>query len=201
MVCDVLWCVCAVLCSVCISHISAVESDLSRELQNGRLFRLLTQLNWITERPQSAIPHTHTALKHSLASSPRTCVPSTHCWPTVRCVVPRTSLLGDRQWCSTGDRYLLSLFRDCVFHSESADGRPVADLSFVVDQLNRLDVASSDKALLSSRDGEAMLIVRYADLKQAVQAAMHELLVAGHGHAQQQQAVGGAEVGGQQVLL
>ena len=104
------------------------------------------------------------------------------------CVVScRVSLLGDRQWSSTGDRYLLSLFRDCVFHSESADGRPLADLSFVVDQLNRLDVASSEKTLLSSRDGEAMLVVRYADMKQAVQQAMHELLIAGQTHAQQQQ--------------
>ena len=105
------------------------------------------------------------------------------------------SLLGDRQWASTGDRYLLSLFRDCVFHSE-ADGRPLADLSFVVDQLNRMDVASSEKALLGSRDGEALLIVRYADLKQAMQQAMHELIQAGSAHAQQQAV--GAEYGGQQ---
>ena len=88
-----------------------------------------------------------------------------------------------------------------MFHSESSDGRPLADLSFVVDQLNRLDVASSEKAMLSSRDGEAMLIVRYADLKQAVQQAMHELLLAGQTHGQQQ--MFGADGGGQQqqVLL
>lgn len=67
-----------------------------------------------------------------------------------------------------------------------------------MDQLNRLDVASSEKALLSSRDGEAMLIVRYADLKQAMQQAMHELLLAGATHGVQQQGVVGAGGGQQQ---
>ena len=181
---------------VVISHIAAVESDLSRELQNGRLFRLLTQLNWITERPQSANTHIRsrsTAVAVLAAHIPASLTPA-----HVTLLLCGCSLLGDRQWCSTGDRYLLSLFRDCVFHSESADGRPLADLSFVVDQLNRLDVASSEKAMLSSRDGEAMLIVRYADLKQAVQQAMHELLMAGQ--AVQQQTMT-ADMGGQQQVL
>ena len=55
---------------------------------------------------------------------------------------------------------------------------PVVDLSFVVDQLNRLDVASNEKALLQSRDGDTLLIARYADIHRAVQQSMAELVQA-----------------------
>ena len=55
---------------------------------------------------------------------------------------------------------------------------PVVDLAFVVDQLNRLDVGSSEKALLQSRDGETLLIARYADIHRAVQQSMAELVLA-----------------------
>ena len=63
-------------CVLYVSHITAVESDLSRELQNGRLFRLLTQLNWITERPQSVTsqptaPSNHSPLAMQLLISAR----------------------------------------------------------------------------------------------------------------------------------
>jgi PAB-dependent poly(A)-specific ribonuclease subunit 3 len=86
------------------------------------------------------------------------------------------SLLGDRQWSSSGDRYLVSLFRDLLFHSTVGPTLlPVVDLAFVVDQLNRVDVASSEKALLHSRDGDSLLIVRYSDLHRAVQQAMADL--------------------------
>ena len=182
------------------SHITAVESALSRELQNGRLFRLLTQLNWITERPQSAkhsdAPTLTRVCPTYLHTHPLTLCSSLHsiavCWATDSGVQPATAI------CSPSSATV-------CFHSESADGRPLADLSFVVDQLNRLDVASSEKAMLSSRDGEAMLIVRYADMKQAVQQAMHELLMAGATHGVQQQQTVGADGGGgqqqHQVLL
>ena len=96
------WLMCAcdirMLRIACASHITAVESDLSRELQNGRLFRLLTQLNWITERPQSVT------------------LPRTQCYSAIPTLLRRNhtfdllpsfadvvcaffSLLGDRQWC------------------------------------------------------------------------------------------------------
>ena len=39
-----------------LSHVDAVEEALALELQNGRLFRTLAQLNWITDRPQY-VPH------------------------------------------------------------------------------------------------------------------------------------------------
>jgi len=51
----------------------------------------------------------------------------------------------DPAWSETGDRYLLKLFRDYVFHQVTADGRPYLDLSHVVYCLNRLDAGSGDK--------------------------------------------------------
>jgi PAB-dependent poly(A)-specific ribonuclease subunit 3 len=51
----------------------------------------------------------------------------------------------DPAWSETGDRYLLKLFRDYVFHQVTADGRPYLDLSHVVYCLNRLDAGSIDK--------------------------------------------------------
>lgn len=51
----------------------------------------------------------------------------------------------DPAWAETGDRYLLKLFRDYVFHQVTADGRPWLDLSHVVYCLNRLDSGSLEK--------------------------------------------------------
>lgn len=53
----------------------------------------------------------------------------------------------DPAWSETGDRYLLKLFRDYVFHQVTPDGRPYLDLSHVVYCLNRLDAGSPDKVL------------------------------------------------------
>jgi PAB-dependent poly(A)-specific ribonuclease subunit 3 len=53
----------------------------------------------------------------------------------------------DPAWSETGDRYLLKLFRDYVFHQVSADGRPWVDLSHVVYCLNRLDAGALEKVL------------------------------------------------------
>ena len=54
----------------------------------------------------------------------------------------------DPAWSETGDRYLLKLFRDYVFHQVSADGRPWLDLSHVVYCLNRLDAGALEKVNL-----------------------------------------------------
>lgn len=44
----------------------------------------------------------------------------------------------DPRWSDTGDRYILKLFRDYVFHSLGMDGRPILDLSHVVTCLNKV---------------------------------------------------------------
>lgn len=76
-----------------------LEEDLSREMENGRLFRLLVKLGFINERPEFDL---------------------------------------DPMWSETGDRYLLKLFRDYVFHQVYEDGNPVLDYAHVVDCLNKV---------------------------------------------------------------
>lgn len=52
----------------------------------------------------------------------------------------RPDLLGDTQWADTGDRYLLRLFRDHVFHQTSKDGAPMLDWGHVIECLNKVCV-------------------------------------------------------------
>ncbi|KAG1651820.1 hypothetical protein FOA52_008453, partial [Chlamydomonas sp. UWO 241] len=107
-----------------------VVSELSKELENGRLMRLMAKLGFVNERPE---------------------------------------LYGDTQWADTGDRYLLRLFCDFVFHQTSSEGQPVLDWGHVVECLNKLDAGVPEKILLLSRDEKSMLVVSYADLKRCVE--------------------------------
>ena len=120
-------------------QIDLCYTDLAKELQNGRLFRLLTKLNMILDRPQPGTP-------------------------------------AADSWSETGDRYLLKLFVDYVFHQTDADGRPNVDLGSVVQCLNKLDVGVSEKVLLMSPDENTMLVVSYADLKACCERSVAELL-------------------------
>lgn len=43
----------------------------------------------------------------------------------------------DTSWAETGDRYLLKLFRDYLFHQVTEDGRPWLDTAHVVQCLNK----------------------------------------------------------------
>jgi hypothetical protein len=85
---------------------------------------------------------------------------------------------GDPGWAETGDRYLLKLFRDFVFHQATEDGRPVLDVAHVVDALNNLDAGTQTKVLLSSRDGASILVSSYAALRTAVNGSFDELRAA-----------------------
>eukprot|EP00798_Chlamydomonas_sp_ICE-L_P006426 gene6426-3053_t len=78
----------------------------------------------------------------------------------------RPELKGDSQWSETGDRYLLKLFRDYLFHQYSPDdGSPLVDWGHVAEALNKLDAGVPEKILLMSRDEASMLVVSYSDLK------------------------------------
>lgn len=83
---------------------------------------------------------------------------------------------NDGPWSDTGERYLLSLYRDLVFHSVHGGGVPNLDWGHVVHQLNLLDAGSPEKTMLSSRNGDALMLVRYADLRNAVEHAYQDLL-------------------------
>ncbi|KAJ3320854.1 PAB-dependent poly(A)-specific ribonuclease subunit 3 [Boothiomyces sp. JEL0866] len=75
-----------------------LEDNLGRELENGRLVRLLCKLGHINERPEFE---------------------------------------KDSTWAETGDRYLLKLFRDYVFHQVSENGEPIIDMAHVLSCLNK----------------------------------------------------------------
>lgn len=50
----------------------------------------------------------------------------------------------DPAWSETGDRYMLKLFRDYLFHQVNEEGRPWLDMSHIIQTLNKLDSGSSD---------------------------------------------------------
>ncbi|XP_035709108.1 PAN2-PAN3 deadenylation complex subunit Pan3 isoform X2 [Folsomia candida] len=113
-----------------------LENALTKELENGRLFRLIAKLNSVLERNEFNM---------------------------------------DPAWSETGDRYLLKLFRDYVFHQVTPDGRPYLDLSHVVYCLNRLDSGSNDKVCLMSHDEQSILITTYAELKHCLEQSFLSL--------------------------
>lgn len=44
----------------------------------------------------------------------------------------------DPRWSETGDRYIIKLFRDYVFHSVDENGNPVVNLAHVLTNLNKV---------------------------------------------------------------
>jgi PAB-dependent poly(A)-specific ribonuclease subunit 3 len=124
--------------------------DLSREVENGRLFRIVSKLGMINERPEFDM---------------------------------------DASWSETGDRYLLKLFRDYVFHQVYEDGSPVLDLGHVVECLTKvpfrvglafllflqLDLGVDEKIVLMSRDEQSIIIVSYRDLKRCMEQSLMDL--------------------------
>lgn len=102
-----------------------LESQLSKELENARLVRLLCKFGFINERPEFA---------------------------------------HDRTWSETGDRYLIMLFRDYVFHQVDENGNPVLDLVHVLSCLNKLDAGTDERIMLVSRDEQNCLIVSFREV-------------------------------------
>ncbi|GAA5985244.1 hypothetical protein JCM11641_003647 [Rhodosporidiobolus odoratus] len=113
-----------------------IERELMRELENGRVVRLLTKFGFINERPE---------FDH------------------------------DPRWAETGDRYLIKLFRDYVFHQVDETGRPVTDLGHVLGALNKLDAGVDEKIMLVSRDEQSCLIVSYREIKNCIESAFADL--------------------------
>lgn len=126
-----------------------VTSNLMRELENGRLVRLLAKLNVILERPDTS-------------SSPNANTPAGLNQPSAA-------------WSETGERYYLKLFRDYVFHQVDQEGRPVLDLGHIVTCLNKLDAGIDEKIQLISRDEQSCFITSYKEVKRGLEAAWAEI--------------------------
>ena len=91
-------------------------------------------------------------------------------------VLERPEMSVDKRWSETGDRYVLKLFRDYVFHQCDGNGEPVMDLGHVVSCMNKLDAGDMEEVCLSSRDGQAVLVVSYGDVGRCLEAAYEEML-------------------------
>ena len=76
---------------------------------------------------------------------------------------------------AAGDRYVIKLFKDFVFHQVNENGGPLVDWGHVIEALNKLDLGLPEKVLLLSRDEMSMLLVSYADVKQCIDTAYKEL--------------------------
>lgn len=107
----------------------------------------------------------------------------------------------DPSWSETGDRYMLKLFRDYVFHQVTEDGRPWLEMSHIVQCLNKLDSGSLEKVqingnalnfhsetlngrnlslffqiCLMSRDEQSVLVVSYEELKHCLEQSFNEVV-------------------------
>ena len=112
-------------------------NELSKEVENGRILRILIKLGFLNERPEFAL---------------------------------------DPQWAETGDRYIVKLFRDFVFHQVAEDGSPLMDWGHVVECLNKLDAGVPERIMLLSQDEASMIVVSYADVKRCAENCYSELV-------------------------
>lgn len=113
-----------------------LSSELFRELENGRIARLLLKLGSINERQEFD---------------------------------------GDRSWSENGERYMLKLFRDYVFHQVDSNGNAVLDMGHMLRCLNKLDAGTEERICLTSRDEQTSFIVSYKELKKQLSNAFGEL--------------------------
>ncbi|KAK0497629.1 hypothetical protein EDD18DRAFT_1158663 [Armillaria luteobubalina] len=91
----------------------------------------------------------------------------------------RPEFARDPRWSETGDRYIIKLFRDYVFHQLDENGNPVTNLSHVLTCLNKLDAGSEEKLMLIAPDEQSCLVVSYREIKSCVEAAFSDLARAG----------------------
>jgi PAB-dependent poly(A)-specific ribonuclease subunit 3 len=85
------------------AHSDALENELSKQFNSGRMLRILLKTNLINGRPEMAM---------------------------------------DRNWSDTGDRYVLSLFSNYLFHQHGPNGEPIVDYGHIIESLNKLDAGS-----------------------------------------------------------
>ena len=45
----------------------------------------------------------------------------------------------NQAWSETGDRYILKLFRDFIFHAIGFEGEPILDMAHIVQCLNKVN--------------------------------------------------------------
>lgn len=91
-------------------------------------------------------------------------------------ITERSEMVKDGPWSETGERYPIKLFKDYVFHQVDESGKPVVDLTHIIDCLNKLDAGVDENLLLISPDEMTCLIMSYKDLKELVNKSFLSLL-------------------------
>lgn len=81
----------------------------------------------------------------------------------------------DPAWSETGERYVLKLFRDYVFHQVNEQGLPIVDLGHVLLCLNKLDAGIDERISLISRDEQTCIVISYKELKRCAEQAFYSL--------------------------
>ncbi len=115
-----------------------MESELAKEVENGRLFRLLVKLGIVFALIANQI----------LSFFPIPFFQLTSASPPIGFINERPEFDMDASWSETGDRYLLKLFRDYVFHQVYEDGSAVVDYAHVVECLNKVKQYRNMKDLI-----------------------------------------------------
>lgn len=82
------------------------------------------------------------------------------------------------RWSETGDRYIIKLFRDYVFHQVDENLDPVVNLTHVITCLNKLDAGSEERMMLMARDEQSCLVVSYKDVKTCIESAYRQVFLA-----------------------
>lgn len=124
------------------AHADALENELSKQFNAGRMLRILLKTNLVNGRPEMGM---------------------------------------DRNWSETGDRYVLSLFSNYLFHQHGPNGEPIVDYGHIIESLNKLDAGSSEKILLTSRDGKAVIVASYDEIRRCIHESFLELVRGGSG--------------------
>lgn len=83
---------------------------------------------------------------------------------------------SDPNWSENGERYLLKLFRDYVFHRVDENGRAVFDMGHMMSCLNKLDAGVNERIRLTSRNNETDFIITYAELKKQLNNSFSDLM-------------------------
>ena len=96
----------------------------------------------------------------------------------VNSIADRPGLFDDWRWAGTGERYIVSLFRDYLFFQLNEFGAPVLDVGHNIDALCKVDAGSTESVMLMSRDAASVLVVSYLDIRRAIDNAFRELLAA-----------------------
>ncbi|KAF7978167.1 hypothetical protein HWV62_1354 [Athelia sp. TMB] len=87
----------------------------------------------------------------------------------------RPEFAREPRWSETGDRYIIKLFRDFVFHQVDELGNPVVNLSHVLTCLSKLDAGIEERIMLVSRDEQSCLVVSYKEVKSCIDSAFSDL--------------------------